>query len=285
MIIGVDAGNNAVKLYGEAGPLMFPSAIGEYRERNVEGRFSADDMIYEFKGKKGFAGTLALNESEFSGSRMGTTKAHEELLLRVLLGLHRYGTSPEYQIIVGQPIKRHTVTEKAKMRTMLQGQHEFTLNGVTRLINIVDVGIAPEGSASFWAAPCNGKVRILDFGSGTVNGAALIDGAYVDKDSFTLEYGFNTTLSEDRIEMARAVAVHALKKWRNEDKLLLAGGGAEVMLPHLSEYFENVSLLRPRIVTKSSEGVVTKYLQPVYANAVAFYNIGVQQFKVGVENG
>ncbi|HZK02003.1 MAG TPA: hypothetical protein VFC96_03980, partial [Anaerovoracaceae bacterium] len=60
MIIGVDAGNYQVKVVSHKGVDIFPSDIGEYRERNLEQKFSANDMAIEYQGKKYFAGTLAL---------------------------------------------------------------------------------------------------------------------------------------------------------------------------------------------------------------------------------
>ena len=105
-IVGIDPGNEEVKYASRFGIVKFKSAIGEYRNRHIESSHGNDDMIFEFNGRKGFAGTLALAESEFGGSLMVDSKAHEDTKIRVLLALHHLpGTT--YQIVVGQPIKKH----------------------------------------------------------------------------------------------------------------------------------------------------------------------------------
>lgn len=76
MIVGVDAGNYQVKVVHRKGVDIFPSDIEEYRERNLEQKFSDNDMIVEYEGRKYFAGTLAKYESEFCSTMMGESKAH-----------------------------------------------------------------------------------------------------------------------------------------------------------------------------------------------------------------
>lgn len=276
-ILGVDAGNDSVKIFGENGELRFPSMLGEFRERNLEQQFSSDDIVYEFRGRKGFAGTLAQYESEFGGSRMGDTKAHEEFLIRVLLGLHRYGTDTRFKIVVGQPISMHTKTEKAKMKKMLEGTHEMTLNGTSKELTIERAEVAAEGGAAFWSHPKKGKIRLLDFGSGTVNAATLIEGRYIDRDSFTLKFGLNTIRSHDLSEMGRYVANECLKKWDNYDEVYTVGGGAELLLEHLTEYFPQARTLVPKIDDEGNS-LSVKFLPPIFANAVGFYRIGSKVF-------
>ncbi|WP_263314549.1 hypothetical protein, partial [Enterobacter hormaechei] len=66
-----------MKIAGNNGCQMFSSFIGEYRDRKLVSSFGSDDMIFEYKGQMGFAGTLAKMESETGGSRKGDSKAHE----------------------------------------------------------------------------------------------------------------------------------------------------------------------------------------------------------------
>jgi plasmid segregation protein ParM len=274
-ILGVDAGNDRVKIFGPNGEMSFPSTLGEFRQRNLDSHFSKDDMIYEFNGKKGFAGTLAQYESEFATTRFGDTKAHEEFLIRVLLGLHRYSEGTDFKVVVGQPISMHTPTEKSKMKKMLEKTHAITVNGDYKQITILRAEVAAEGGAAFWSNPQKGKVRILDFGSGTVNAATLIEGRYIDRDSFTLKFGLNTIRSQDLTEMGRYVANECLKKWNEQDDVYCVGGGAELMIDHLHEYFPNVKPLQPKV----GGGLNTKVLPPIFANAVGFYKIGNKVFQ------
>jgi plasmid segregation protein ParM len=67
MRLGIDAGNYKVKICGERGLMDFISSIGEAREIKLHQNHGQDDMVFEYEGDTGFAGSLALYESEFSG--------------------------------------------------------------------------------------------------------------------------------------------------------------------------------------------------------------------------
>lgn len=269
MILGVDAGGDRVKVYGELEEMSFQSILGEYRERKLVTTFSNEDMIYEFNGQKGFAGTLAMYESNYAASMLGDNKAHSDLLIRVLIALHKYSNETEFKIVVGQPISKHDNKHKQLIKEMLIGSHKFTLNNVTKQINITHVEVAAEGAAAFWSSPRNGQVRLLDIGSGTVNGATLNNGAYIDKGSFTIKEGLNTHDDIDLEKFARKVATTALKKWEVDDTVLLVGGGAETLLTYLQEYFFNLQVLSPKV----KKGGLIKEYKPIFANAIGFYTI------------
>ncbi len=267
MIVGVDAGNYEVKAVGQRGQDRFPSDLGEYRDRNLEQRFSDNDMMVEYAGKQYFAGTLAKYESEFGGRMMGDSKSHEDCKLRVLIALHRMGFDV-YRIIVGQPIGKHTKGEKDQIKEMLRGVHVLSVNGKQREFTVSRVEVAAEGGSAFWSAPQNGLVRMIDIGSGTVNCATLHDRRYIDKDSFSIPVGVNTTKTHDIKAMARSIAAEAGKKWERSDNVRVAGGAASALLPHIQSHFPRASLIRPFV-----NGVS---LEPVFANAVGFYRIGVE---------
>lgn len=274
-ILGVDAGNSNIKIIGDQGELSLPSALGEYRERKLQQTFSDNDIEYEFNGKKGFAGTLAKYESQCLASRMGETKAHEEMLVRVLLGISRYSNEKDFKIVVGQPISFHTEQEKAKMKHILHGKHEITVNNQLKEINIHDVAIAAESGSAFWSSPINGLVRIMDIGSGTVNLSTLIDGRYIDKDSFTISEGLETLVANDIESFVRMVSLQALKRWNQHDTVLICGGGAETVLNYVGKHFSKAQLMQPLAHFTDDEDIIqTKTLPPVYGNAVGYFNIG-----------
>jgi len=277
MILGLDAGNDRVKVFGEIGEISFPSVLGEYRERKLVSKFSSDDMVYEFSGQRGFAGTLALYESNYAASMLGDNKAHNDLLIRVLIALHRYSNDTNFKIVVGQPISKHDEKHKQQIKQLLLGTHEFKLNDISKNITIERVEVAAEGAAAFWSAPRNGQVRLLDIGSGTVNGATLINGSYIDKGSFTIKEGLNTHDDIDLQKFARKVATTALKKWEVDDCILVVGGGAETLINHLQEYFFNIEVLNPKI----RNGSIIKEFKPIYANAIGFYTIAKKVFQNG----
>lgn len=268
MIVGIDAGNHEVKVCGPAGVDRFSSAIGEYRERNIKDKHGNDDIVFEFKGRKGFAGSLAKAESEFGGSIMGETKAHPDTLLRVLIALHRHGSMVNnYKIVVGQPIGRHNEEEKQRIKEMLTGTHEIKLNGFKKVIKISNVEVAAEGAAGFWSRPYNNKIRLIDIGSGTVNCATLDNKKYIDKDSFTLPFGADSVKTRDFGAMARGIMTQTSKKWNTYDHVFILGGAAQDLLPYMQEYYPKSKLLIP--LNDQNEA-----LHPVFANALGFYYIG-----------
>lgn len=276
MKLGIDAGNFKVKICGEKGLLDFISAIGEARQINLQQIHGQDDMCFEYQGEKGFAGSLAHYESEFGGSIMGTTKAHADTKLRVLIGIHRYITlyqmdETEFDIVVGQPISTHTIEEKTRIKEMLRGWHTIIVNGIEKSFHIKHVECAAEGVSSYWSNPTTGLVRLLDIGSGTVNYSTVNEQRFIDKDSGTLPFGVNTNKTDNLQALSRGIATHVFKKWNPQDKTFVLGGIAEQILPHLKGYFSNIEVLYPIYNHQ--------YTLPIFANAVAFYIIAVNIYE------
>lgn len=265
MIVGVDAGNSEVKVAGINGTMKFCAALGDYQERNLENNHG-DGMEWEYEGKRGFAGTLALIESDYGGMVMGDTKAHDDAKMRVLLALHRYSNSDRYEIVVGQPISKHTPDEKQKIKEMLIGRHTLTVNDETKTFTITKCEVAAEGASAFWSAPTNGLVRIIDVGSATVNCATLLNKRYVNRDSETLPFGYNSVRNKDLYELSRGIFSHVSKRWKREDTVYLVGGIAELLLEPMARYFPNIDVMLPLLRDR--------YEHPIYANAIGFFEIG-----------
>lgn len=275
MQVGIDAGNALVKVAGPQGVISFDASLGEWRQRNLTSSHGVDDMEVEYAGKKFFAGSLARVESEFGGALMGNTKAHGDGKLRALLALVRYNGDTEYEIVVGQPIAKHTADEKQRIKNMLAGCHEILVNGIKHRFTISRIEVAPEGAAAIWSDSRMGEFRILDIGSGTVNCATVFRssnlGRFVDRDSFTLPFGLNTTKSTDRAAMADGIARECLKKWKRNDDVLLVGGGAEDVCNHLRVHFPRAEVLRPSLYGGQEH--------PIFANAIGYYVIAKGVFK------
>lgn len=272
MKLGLDAGNHRVKIAGEHGLMEFISTIGESREINLQQHHGHDDMYFEYQGEKGFAGSLALYESEFGGSLMGETKAHKDTLLRVLIGIHRYTTlyhidETEFDIVLGQPISKHNHVEKNKIKEMIKGHHTIKVNDIEKTFNINRCEVAAEGASAFFSNPKNGLVRILDIGSGTVNYSTIFENRFIDKESDTLPFGVDTNKSNSLQALSRGIATHTLKKWNPTDKTFVVGGIAEKILPHLKGYFSNIEVLYPIYNNQ--------LVNPIFANAIAFYIVAV----------
>ncbi|WP_028612760.1 hypothetical protein [Paenibacillus harenae] len=74
-ILAIDAGGDTTKIYDGSKLHRFPSTIGyDWRERNLNQQQGEHDFEWVYRGQRGFAGTLALHESECAESRKGDTK-------------------------------------------------------------------------------------------------------------------------------------------------------------------------------------------------------------------
>lgn len=259
-ILAIDAGNYLTKFYDGQRFKQYPSLIGyDWRDRNIKVQQGEHDFEWEYKGQRGFAGTLAIHESECAESQKGDSKAHPDALLRILIALHQFADGIEHKIIVGQPISRHTEQEKQAIKEMVTGRHELTVNGKSRTLLISRCEVAAEGVTAGLLVPGGGIVRVIDIGSGTVNYGTLIDRRFNDKGSFTLASGMETIRNVDPIAFGRQIALRALAAgWRKEDAVYLCGGGAEGLLESVRAY-----LLKTQLIPGD----------PVTANVRAFYLI------------
>lgn len=279
MILGIDAGNKNVKMCGPFGVAHFSAALGEWKRRNIVTQYGFDDMEWEIAGRKGFGGTLAEFESEFSTTRKGESKAHVEAQIRVLLALHRYAAADSYQIVVGQPIGGYTDDEKRLIKHLLRGRHQTAVNGLVRCFEIAGVEVSPEGASVGLLSPQEGVKRVIEIGSGTVNFATL-KGVYqedgklkmfrVNNGSWSLPRGMeNSNVSGD--ELARGIINEALQKFRPQDRVEVAGGGAPRMFDVIASTFKNAKLVEPRVAFRNPHD--PRLPLSAYANCVAFYDI------------
>ncbi|HSH53129.1 MAG TPA: ParM/StbA family protein [Bacteroidales bacterium] len=270
MILGIDAGNYETKVCTGSDVYAYLSDIGEYRKRRLDDKFSDDDMVWEYNGEKGFAGTLARFESEFGGTIKGKSKNHSDAFLRVLIAVYRYGNKDNH-IIIGQPIDSHVEEEKIEMKRALKGRHELKINGKVKEFNILNVEIAPEGASALLSNPVDGLVRVIDIGSGTTNFATLYNLKRIDKDSFTESIGTEVTRTKDPKRMADKIYKIISGAWDKNDIVYLTGGGANQVYSHLLEYMDNCKVIKPKI--DNNRIVRTKF-----ANAIGFYRIAERLF-------
>ncbi|MEK4636905.1 hypothetical protein NST14_12010 [Bacillus sp. FSL W8-0519] len=266
-IVVVDAGNKEVKGVTKEGVFSFNSFLGEARKRRLETNYQ-DEMIGIYNGVNFFAGELAERESEFPRNSMGLSKAHEDAKLRILIAIHRFSKTNDVKLIVGQPIEMHDEIEKAEIKSMLTGIHTLILNGVEKRFQISRAEVAAEGAASYWCIPEEPFVRIIDAGSGTINIATVKDGQFIDKESFTLGFGAESTKTRDIGAMGSGV-ISALNRFNRHDPIRIGGGIAEKLKPIIESRFTDCKVIRPSFESGSK---VTK-LHSKYANAIGMYNL------------
>lgn len=254
--IGIDIGRNGVKTYDGNRTLFIPSVVGEWRERRLASRRD-DDIEVVFEGERYFIGNLALNESEFPRYMMTDNKAHGDTLILALTAVHLAGLT-NLNVTTGLPVEFHTPLAKSSMRDLLRGKWDIEVNGEKRTIRIMDVKVAVEGGGAFWSAPTDGLVRIIDAGSKTVNYVTMQNKRYVDRESGTLPFGFNTNKTENPRQMAARIAGELGKKWVASDEVFICGGRAQILAELLRPYFTTARPIN----------------SPLYANAIGFYRVG-----------
>ena len=164
MHVAIDPGNSNTKFYDGKDLKMFPSAIGiNSLQRNLKRSLSVNEYEWEYDGKCGFAGSLAIDESDYYESRKDDSKAHFDALMRSLIALHQFGSTNVYDIVVGQPIITHNEDEKRAIKAMYEKKHDLVVNGVRKLIVIRRCTVSPEGAAAgLLVAPDIGTVRVMD---------------------------------------------------------------------------------------------------------------------------
>lgn len=279
LILGVDAGNKNVKVCGPFGVTHFSAALGEWKDRNIRTQYGFDDMEWEIDGRKGFGGTLAEFESEFTTTRKGESKAHMDAKIRVLLALHRYAAAESYKIVVGQPIGGYTDDEKRLIKHLLIGHHQTAVNGLVRRFVIEGVEVSPEGACVGLLTPQEGAKRVIEIGSGTVNFATLVgkyqpDGKLkmfrVNNGSWSMPRGMENSGVSDE-ELARGIVNEALQKFRPHDYVEVAGGGASRLFEMIAATFKQAKLVEPDVLFRNPHD--PRLPLSAYANCVAFYDI------------
>lgn len=275
LLLGIDAGNYWAKTAGIYGVDKFRTSICDWFQRDFKERFGEDDMEFKIDCKKGFAGSIAEVEDVFGGIGMyGESKAHSDTKIRVLLALYRYieRFSPGTQtvkIVIGQPISSHNDSEKQKLKDMLIGTHDITVNHKQRVIHIKEVGVSGEGCGAYWSNPLPGKIRIIDIGSGTVNMATIFQKKVINNDSATLNFGIET-VERGMDAIASGIIRSATKlRWVPTDQVKVCGGAANEVLPFIKVHFPEAQVLQTFL--KREDGY--ELVPAVYANAVGNYEL------------
>lgn len=281
LLLGVDAGNYMAKTAGPYGLDSYRTAICDWFQRDFVESFGNDDMEFEIDGKKGYAGSIAVHEDVFGGSGMyGDSKAHDDTKIRVLLALYRYINKycpglDTVSVVTGQPITSHNEKEKKKLIDMLQGNHEFTVNGKRQRIYIEEIGIAAEGSSAFWSNPRMGKNRLIDVGSGTVNVATIVDKKIINNASETFNFGVET-VNQGLESVANGIIRATTKlRWERNDAVFVCGGVASDVLPFIQSHYPSAQLVQPLL--QRLDGV--EVTSPVFANAIGFYELAKLNFE------
>lgn len=259
-LVAVDTGRSGTKVITDGVRDCFPSVLGEYRELRLERKMKRTDMVVEYGGQKYYVGDVAREESVSGAQMMLSSKAHIDTKIFALTALHRVLPSGAAVFVTtGEPIDNHTPGEKLKLKQLLLGGHEVTVNGETKHFDIVRVEVAAEGATAGWALRKAGRYHIVDAGSRTVNFATMENGRWINQFSGSLDFGLETVQNISLSMFARMAVAELSRRLRTLAPIVLIGGKADVLV----EYFEQFA----------SE--VEAHPDPLYANAQAFYDLGV----------
>src|SRR5690625_467676 len=255
-VISIDVGRSSVKVFTGISPKSFPSLVGEGRTRELKTTYDKGFEMY-YNGNHYFIGDLARYESDFYRSMMTDDKSHDDTLILALAAIHRANLT-DVTIFTGLPVNMFNTDNKRKLRSLLIGTHDVTIDDVRRIIRVTDVKIVVEGGGAFWATPTDGLIRIIDAGAKTINYVTLKDRRYIDRASGTLPFGYDTNKTDNHEQIAARIAGDLGKRWRAGDCVRVCGGQAGQLSEHLRKYFTDVAPLPDAL----------------YANAIGFYRIG-----------
>lgn len=270
-LVGLDIGRRNLKLYTGKEFIIFPAVIGEWRELKLHNHFGKKAFEGEFHEKKFFAGVLAENESEYARQMLVDDKATPDALLTALIALHEAGLT-EVDVMTGLPYSLHDEQNKVKLKMLLEGKHTIKVNGIRRIITIKRARVALEGGSAFWVKPSRGVVRIIDGGSKTINCITMRNKIYVDKESYTLDFGFDTNKSDDMDNLVTSIVGSVGKTWNANDTVLTVGGEANLLAGKMKEYFPRITPLEEGKTVVDFAGDIVDF--NIFANSVGYYKLG-----------
>lgn len=257
-IVSLDIGRKNGKLFDGSQFVMMPSCVGDWRERNLDNPPLNDEIELELQGEKFFVGNLALDESFYRRFMMVDDKVHQDTLI-LALSLLYMANIKDARIITGLPISLHRKENKRDLKQLLQGRHDVVINGEPQTFVIRSVDVVAEGGGAFWSDVKEGKVRLVDGGSKTINVCSVKDKRYIDRESDTLDFGFETNKDTNPKELVNRIAGELGRlNWKKHDRIFTVGGEAETIAEYIKPYFPNTVPMQ----------------NAIYANAIGFYQIG-----------
>lgn len=259
-IISVDCGRSGVKAVSENERVYFRSALGTYRQLRNGRELGIDEFVVQYKTERYFVGRIAAEEAEDGAQMMTAYKAHTDTLILTLTAIHRLVQSgAQVMLVTGLPLAFHQEQDKQRMREMLMGDYEIQVNRVTKRFTIARVEVAAEGASAAWyiGRTRRDRFHVVDVGSRTVNYVTMTNGRWIDKDSDSLNYGWETFRGGEP-QFARMLIADLSKRLRPLGHIVLVGG-KESLASHLQGY----------------HGDVEVHPDALFANAVAFREMGV----------
>ncbi|MGH1107487.1 ParM/StbA family protein [Bacillus paranthracis] len=308
LILGVDAGLNAVKIVGPKGEGSFPS-ITIIEPSNLKKFGNALQIQNRFElgvnGESWILGEhaqfietfnpIGIDSHSSTGSKNDET-AFVRALGGICLYMDKYEKFDDEDINVylayGTPLTSASEAEEIEQieaRFKNNGNPiEVVFNDVHLNIRIKDIIVLPEGAAAFFSNEfTSSNVYVVDAGSQTINLAAFVNGILVPTGADTIANGvefFKNTYDNRAAEMiARTVKgkIESLK-WPKDATLHVCGGYSEQLAAAFNELKDSkyqMEIMKPELALSRK----SKSLKPVYANAAGLYFIAKEAFATAVK--
>ena len=267
-IISIDTGRANTKVIAPNMSIQFPSIVSEWYERTLS---KGGDYELELNGHKYFAGELA-REGYCRTINASRSKIHEEMRLLFVTALATVNPPGETIIVTGVPVDQHQEDIKREIRQYLRGSHEGSINGRPFKFYVKALEICPEGASAYWdyvlddkgsiVKDTSGTYRIVDIGSKTINVATIINQRYLNRESFTLDYGcydYLNAKNKDSGQFFKRIWGDLMQRWSDyleTDKVLFSGGGSLLLVDHIGQIIPD----------------------PLMANARGFRKLGVAKW-------
>lgn len=274
-VAGIDAGRDSTKVISEEQRFNFPSRVVPYYETGGEGILQRKNHYAvevlsggESKGKYYVGEIHRWAEQPGSDSqKMDQNKATDYFRTFVLTALYRAGVLDHQPSVVATGVPFAFFKEmKEGVKEKLKGEHTLKVWGAkgfqdTRIINIQDVVLSPEGYGAFFDDPVDGDVAIADLGSVTFNYLLVRDRLPHGGMSDTAKWGCNNLKQgyADTPEQLAELMVGDLtaKQFPRDIPLRLIGGKATEIEEFVKKDYHNAYAVD----------------DPLFANARGFYEI------------
>lgn len=264
IIVGADIGKYQAKFYCQGGGFKFRSLISPALDtKNEKLTLSDQRLLVHYKEQEYFVGKLA--EDEGGGIYINSSdisKTDEVTLINLLTGLHRI-PSNHFTIVISNPFNKNSKEERNKLRNLLLGEHEITVNNIRKRIVIERVGINVEAFPAFYTKQFPQNINIMDFGSSTIHCLAIREGDFISSRSYTHEDGMESLTRNDYENISLSLYKKMLHKWDDGDfPVLLIGGGYSKFEEHIRKLYKEI-IIHP---------------DPIFATAMGNYWMGVESY-------
>ncbi|KJS81656.1 MAG: hypothetical protein JM58_16410 [Peptococcaceae bacterium BICA1-8] len=251
----VDCGRRIVKGFnGSDEPIIFPAKVGEYRKLKLENKNQKWKVEISNIGRY-FVGDLAEKESYCDISNTEESKIHLETKILTLSALALIGGHGP--VITSLPIDQFDQADD--LAKLLKGIYTVKLNEEVKPVLIADITFVPESVGIFYNeaiqengldVALEGKIRVIDIGSKTINYLTMEDYQYIAKESGTLQdlgcIQFDNANVEKEIYLKKAKSelIKRVPGWKESDIILCGGGGALKFRNELQKVFPLIRIVK-----------------------------------------